>query len=107
MKTCPFCNINTSVEPLPSTGKPRFLRRTWQGIQWLFPTTLLILMPKCPMCVAAYIALFTGIGVSVSAAHWIQILMVALCLGSLLYLALKLARSLARHRSQEVPFSPR
>ena len=46
-------------------------------------------MPKCPLCVAAYVALFTGVGVSVSTARWIQILMLAFCLISLAYLAVK------------------
>ncbi len=45
-------------------------------------------MPKCPLCVAAYIALLNGIGISASAARWIQISMVVLCISSLAYLGL-------------------
>jgi hypothetical protein len=49
---------------------------------------LLAIMPKCPLCVAAYIALLNGIGISASAARWIQISMVVLCISSLAYLGL-------------------
>ena len=97
MSNCPFCNL----DPEPNNAEPNsgdakrptgLLRRTWRGMQWLFPAALLVLMPKCPMCVAAYIALFTGIGVSVSTARWIQILMLVFCLASLAYLAVRRRR---------------
>jgi hypothetical protein len=96
MKDCPFCNLDGSSNPVgPSAPEAKFgtgqrqtgfLRRAWRSIQWLFPATLLILIPKCPFCVTAYVALFTGIGISVSTARWIQILMLVFCLSSLAYL---------------------
>lgn len=89
MSNCPLCNLDSA--PAPTDGKPPtgFLRPFWRKTQWLFPATLLALMPKCPLCVAAYVALFTGVGISVSTARWIQILMLTLCLTSLAYLALR------------------
>lgn len=48
-----------------------------------------MLMPKCPMCIAAYIALLTGVGVSVSTVAYLGDAVVVFCLGALLYLALK------------------
>ena len=97
MSNCPFCNLDpaaNSAAPNASDGKRSsgLLRRAWRGIQWVFPTALLVLIPKCPLCVAAYVALFTGIGISVSAARWIQGLMLVLCLGSLAYLAVRFVR---------------
>jgi hypothetical protein len=99
MSNCPFCNLESAPDssapnppheaPIPPTGPTRFLRRIWQSIQWLFPTILLALMPKCPLCIAAYIALFTGIGISVSTATFIQRLCLLTCSASLLYLALR------------------
>ena len=99
MSNCPLCNLDAGPSsavsnapgPKPGDGKRSIglLRRAWRSIQWLFPAGLLVLMPKCPLCVAAYVALFTGIGVSVSTARWIQILMLGFCLLSLGYLVVK------------------
>ena len=97
MSNCPFCNLDptpnsaelNSLEPKLGDGKRPigFLVRAWRRSQWLFPTALLVLMPKCPLCVAAYVALLTGVGVSVSTGRWIQILMLVFCLTALVYLA--------------------
>ena len=90
MSNCPFCNLDSgpsSVEPKWGDGKRPigFFRRVWRGIQWLIPATVLVLIPKCPICVAAYVALFTGVGISVTTARWIQVLMLVVCLGSLTF----------------------
>lgn len=39
----------------------------------------LLLMPKCPLCVAAYVALFTGISVSTATAGQLRTGIVMLC----------------------------
>src|SRR5450432_4142148 len=59
------------------------------GARWLVPTTILALLPKCPMCFAAYVALGTGMGVSVSTATYLRLLLVIVCVASLSYLAAK------------------
>jgi len=94
MSNCPLCNLDSasnSAGPNSGDGKrpTGLLRRAWRSIRWLFPAVLLVLMPKCPLCVAAYVALFTGIGITVSTARWIQILMLAFCLTSLAYLGVR------------------
>jgi hypothetical protein len=98
MSNCPLCNL----DPAPNSGDGKrrigFLRRVWRGIQWAFPATLLVLIPKCPMCVVAYVAIFSGIGITVSTARWIQILMLMFCLTSLAYLAVKHWRRRAKAR---------
>lgn len=102
MGNCPLCNL----DPAPHTGeRPRpggVLRRVWRGIQWLFPATILVLMPKCPLCVVAYVALFTGVGIGVSTARSIQIGMVVLCFASLAYLALRCWRRRSGSRGSSV-----
>jgi hypothetical protein len=86
MSNCPFCNL----DPAPHTVQPSgALHRAWRSIQWLVPATVLMLIPKCPLCVAAYVALFTGIGITVSTARCIQVLMLAISLTSLAYLAVR------------------
>jgi hypothetical protein len=103
MSNCPFCNLDpapsaSEPNPVDASHPPGLFRRAWRKLQWLFPAALLVLMPKCPLCVAAYIALFTGIGVSVSTARWIQILLLAICLMSLAYFALRYRREARRGR---------
>jgi hypothetical protein len=44
------------------------------------------------MCVAAYVALFTGMGLSVSAATYLRTGMIVLCVASLLFLAARAVR---------------
>lgn len=70
------------------------LRRGLAAGAWLIPGGLLVLMPKCPVCVAGYIALLTGAGISIPAASGIRIALIAACTAALLFLACRLARTL-------------
>lgn len=53
---------------------------------WLMPGLLLVLMPKCPACFAAYIALVSGIGLSLPVAAGVRMTLVMLCVASLVFL---------------------
>jgi len=71
-----------------------WLRRGGDLAGWIVPTATLALLPKCPVCVAAYVALATGIGISLPTATYLRAMLVALCVGSLSFIIAKRLRSL-------------
>jgi Flp pilus assembly protein TadB len=80
----------------PRTRRPSMARRYLNTAGWLVPGAILALMPKCPMCLAAYVAVWTGVGLSLPAAANLRLLLLVLCVGALLYLA---ARYLCQRQS--------
>jgi hypothetical protein len=55
---------------------------------------MLALLPKCPVCVVGYVALATGLGISVTAAAHLRLLLLMLCLASLVFFAARRLRRL-------------
>ncbi len=70
------------------------LRRGGEIASWIVPSATLALVPKCPACVAAYVALATGIGISLPTATHLRAMLVALCVASLVFIAARRLRSL-------------
>lgn len=70
-----------------ASGASRWLGRSFELAGWLIPGTLLAVFPKCPLCVAGYVALATGLGISLAAATYLRWGLLALCVGSLAYMA--------------------
>jgi len=56
------------------------------------PGTLLALLPKCPVCLAAYLGLLSGFGVSITTARVLQVGLAALSVGFLILWITMLAR---------------
>ena len=55
----------------------------------VLPSALLALMPKCPMCLAAYVAIGTGFTMSCSSAHLLMRVLTLLCIGTLVFFLVK------------------
>ena len=71
---------------------PTWFGRCLAGLRWVVPAALLALMPKCPLCLAGYIALATGVGLSFTVASWLRLGLIILCVAALVWLAVKAIR---------------
>jgi hypothetical protein len=73
------------LEEMKSSQRPMFVRRWLDVVSSVVPKVILVLLAKGPVCVAAHIAMGTGIGLSLPvAADW-QTLPVILYVTSLTY----------------------
>jgi hypothetical protein len=70
------------------------VRRIVDLVGWIVPGAVLALIPKCPMCLAAYIALWTGIGLSISAAVYLRASLLVVAVALILFLVARSARRL-------------
>src|SRR5262249_47629920 len=66
---------------VPPNKPEGFFKRTGRYLKPLLPAFLLAIIPKCPFCLAAYVALGTGIGLSVASARFLHISL--LCAGTI------------------------
>ena len=96
MNTRHCCQIETRAGD--NAGRPASRWRHGGEIAgWIVPGAALALLPKCPACVAAYLALATGIGISLPNAAHLRTMLVILCVASLLSVAgRRLRRFIAR-----------
>ena len=65
---------------------PTWVRRVRQIFAWALPSAILVLVPKCPACLAAHVTLWTGFGLSLSTATYLRWLLLFLGVASLLFL---------------------
>jgi hypothetical protein len=66
-------------------------RRGWEIAAGAASLGVWALMPKCPMCVAAYVAVWTGLGLSLAAATYLRWSLLLASIAVLVYLIVKLS----------------
>ena len=99
MSTYRCCEVGVSdprSEPVAAeniVGGPHPARRVRPALLdiagWAFPGAMLALLPKCPACLAAYVAVWTGLGLSLSTATHLRTSLLVLCIASLLYVTVR------------------
>jgi hypothetical protein len=93
-------NATLSSRHTAADGKahpPRVGRFAWAKCS--LPTLILALLPKCPACFAAYIALGTGFSLSVAAASILRTLLIGVCVVTLVWVLVSTLRA-AMHREE-------
>jgi hypothetical protein len=82
MGTMKCCKIQTGRRPQ---------HRWWHGTSGCVGSgALLVLLPKCPLCIAAYLTLWTGAGVAMPVATHLRPIAAILFCASALFLAVRL-----------------
>jgi len=76
------------------------LRRGGEIAGWIVPSVTLALLPKCPLCVAAYVAVATGIGISLPVATHLRAMLVVMCVASLVFIAARRLRHWTNKNNQ-------
>ena len=93
------CQINARAGD--SVRRPASRFRGGEMAGWIVPGVTLALLPKCPVCVAAYVVLATGIGISLPTATYLRTTLVVLCVASLAFVAARRLRILAGRRRRD------
>lgn len=71
-------------------------RQTTKTTSLLLSILTLLLMPKCPMCLAAYVTLITGLSVSTAAASPLHATLMVACVSLLALTLASMLRGLRR-----------
>lgn len=101
------CCSRENALDTPRAAPPEPRSRTWPSrsraaLAWALPITTLALIPKCPACIAAYLLLFTGIGVSLPVAGAIRNALITLCVIAIAWFLVRLAINVRRRRSTAI-----
>jgi len=86
--------IITSEKRARANGCCKVARRSGEIAGCIVPGAILALLPKCPVCFAAYLMMATGISISVAAAVSLRAFLVVVCVSSLVLLGRRHIRNL-------------
>src|SRR5216110_1559301 len=87
-------HIMTQAKRVRARGCCKVSRRSGEIAGWIVPGAILALLPKCPMCLAAYLMVATGISISVEAAVSLRAFLLVVSVSSLVLLGRRHVRNL-------------
>jgi len=94
--TCRSCCRRSESNGTPNRRQPSPKRRAAEIAGGVASSIALIAMPKCPACLAAYVALWTGLGLSLAAATFLRSSLLIMCVASLVYVTFGILRRFVR-----------
>src|SRR5262249_41856176 len=68
---------------------PSWLGGGREVLAWVLPSAILVLVPKCPLCLAAHVALWTGLGLSLATASYVRWALLFCGVAALIFLIVK------------------
>jgi hypothetical protein len=81
--------MSTCCDAAGDRKTPTWVQRVREFLAWVLPSAILVLAPKCPACLAAYVTLCTGLSLSFSTANYLRWVLLFLCVATLLFLVVK------------------
>jgi len=69
--------------------RPSRSKRLFDLGKWFAPGAALLLIPKCPLCIVAYVAAVTGVGLSLSTAHNLRLALIAASIAAIAFLVIR------------------
>lgn len=106
MKARCACDPESDPHAIGPATRKAGVRRVLGLGEWMAPiapAAALVLLPKCPMCLAAYVALGTGIGLSMPVASHMRMGLLIACLASASFLATKHIRRFLKRPADPSP----
>ena len=81
------------------TASCRLARRLSMAAASILPGAVLVLLPKCPLCLAAWLTVATGVGFSAAGAVWVRGMLVVFCVAAVALAAAPIVRRRAFGRA--------
>jgi hypothetical protein len=97
--SCHVDSKNSQAVSDNSSQAKKLKRRGTGTIKLALSAIVFAIIPKCPVCLAGYVSLGTGIGISITTATYLRTALIILCLVSMTYFLAKHVRRFTGVRS--------
>lgn len=91
-------NEPAAESSVPGPEQRSLPSRFFAALVWALPLAVLALVPKCPACIAAYVLVLTGLGISLPVAGILRLTLITLSILAIVWLLARATRSAIRGR---------